>query len=86
MSRPSMYRRPNKPLTIPVRISRRNVIVGAVATTALTLPAYVGPKTHEVRIQNFAFVPERLLVRVGDKIRWLNEDHAPHTATADAFG
>ncbi len=29
-----------------------------------------------------AFVPERVEVRVGDVVRWTNEDLVPHTATA----
>lgn len=71
--------------------SRRNVMVGAVASaTALALTRTkvqaLEPKVHEVRIKTFTFVPERLEVSVGDVIRWTNEDLAPHTATADEFG
>ena len=71
--------------------SRRNVLVGAVASaTALaftrkSVPASE-PKVHDVQIKEFAFVPERLEVSVGEIIRWTNKDLAPHTATADEFG
>ena len=63
--------------------------MGAVAAAA-ALKATPGPaatpKIHEVRITRFKFVPERVEVRVGDTIRWINDDLAPHTATADEYG
>ncbi len=33
-------------------------------------------------IARLTFVPDRLRVRVGDRISWTNRDIAPHTATA----
>lgn len=36
-----------------------------------------------VTIQNFAFSPATLTVKVGDKVTWTNKDSAPHSATAD---
>ena len=71
--------------------SRRNVMVGAVASaTALTLGRAnvraAEPVVHDVRIKSFSFEPDRLQVSVGDTIRWINDDLAPHTATADEFG
>lgn len=36
-----------------------------------------------VTIQNFAFSPATLTVKVGDKVTWTNQDSAPHSATAD---
>ena len=71
--------------------TRRSVMVGAVASaTAFTLTrtkAHAAePRVHEVIIQSFAFVPERLEVSVGDIVRWTNNDLAPHTATAVEFG
>lgn len=72
-------------------ITRRSALVGAVASaTALTFgtasSAAAAPSLHEVRIKGFAFEPRRLQARIGDTIRWTNDDLAPHTATADAFG
>ncbi len=70
-------------------ITRRAVVSGAAATAvALTTgsPANALAHTHTVRIQSFAFVPARIEVRVGDTIKWINEDLAPHTATANEFG
>ena len=38
--------------------------------------------THQVVIRKFAFVPPALAIEPGDTVRWMNEDIAPHTATA----
>ena len=38
--------------------------------------------THEIEIAEFTYRPETLQVRRGDKIKWINKDLAPHTATA----
>ncbi|WP_299145110.1 plastocyanin/azurin family copper-binding protein [uncultured Tateyamaria sp.] len=69
--------------------TRRAVLTGAAAAAAASSAgiAYAAnPVTHVVRITSFVFVPERIEVQVGDTIRWVNDDLAPHTATADAFG
>ncbi|MBT8167496.1 MULTISPECIES: cupredoxin domain-containing protein [Roseobacteraceae] len=72
-------------------VTRRKAIAGAVASViALPLvpktPAAGQPTVHELKIQSFKFVPDRIRVRFGDVIKWTNEDLAPHTATADEFG
>ena len=72
-------------------MTRRGALVGAVATaTALTLARSVQadaePATHEVRIKDFKFCPEQIEIKTGDTIRWINDDLAPHTATASEFG
>ncbi|MDB5089945.1 MAG: hypothetical protein JWR09_3939 [Mucilaginibacter sp.] len=40
-----------------------------------------------VAIQNFAFVPSTVNIKVGNSVTWTNMDTAPHTATdlANAF-
>ena len=73
------------------RVTRRRAITGVVASAAALSIASkthaVGqPTIHEVRIQAFIFVPDYLQVKLGDVIKWTNEDLAPHTATADEFG
>jgi len=35
-----------------------------------------------VSIQNFAFVPDTVRIKVGQTITWTNKDTAPHTSTA----
>ncbi|MCZ4279916.1 cupredoxin domain-containing protein [Kiloniella laminariae] len=39
-------------------------------------------RVHSVEIRNLIFVPDSLEVSPGDKIRWINHDISPHTATA----
>ncbi|GGX54075.1 hypothetical protein GCM10007385_22840 [Tateyamaria omphalii] len=68
--------------------TRRAVLIGAAAAAAALKTGAAsasGPVTHIVRIKRFAFVPEQIKVNVGDTIQWINEDLAPHTATADDF-
>lgn len=37
---------------------------------------------NEIVIENFAFQPATLTVKVGTKVTWVNRDDEPHTATA----
>lgn len=41
------------------------------------------PRLHRVVIEDFAFRPQRLEVRSGDSVEWVNLDIAPHTASAE---
>ena len=71
------------------KITRRSVIAGTVAIAAVPFArtAQAEPTTfHEIEIRSFKFHPSVIQVRVGDTIRWTNNDLAPHTATADEFG
>jgi plastocyanin len=38
---------------------------------------------QEVMIENFAYSPATITIKVGDAITWHNMDSAPHSATAD---
>lgn len=38
--------------------------------------------SNEIVIENFAFAPSTLTVKVGAKVTWVNRDDEPHTATA----
>ena len=72
-----------------LRMTRRSIIAGTVALAAVPVPRptrAADGKTHEVEIRSFSFHPPLIQVRAGDKIRWVNTDLAPHTATADQFG
>ena len=40
------------------------------------------PDLHVITIEGLAFKPESLTVKQGDRIRWINKDLVPHTATA----
>lgn len=56
----------------------------SLALAGLVRPAIAHDDPHviEIRISGFEFVPEQVEVRVGDTVVWINEDLAPHTATA----
>lgn len=44
------------------------------------------PATHTVTIEGTRFIPEKLSVRAGDTIVWVNKDIIPHTATSKTGG
>ncbi len=41
-----------------------------------------GVTTVEVAIRDFAFVPNEITIRAGQRVRWTNEDLAAHTVTS----
>lgn len=43
------------------------------------------PKTVTVLIQNFAFNPAVLNIKIGDNVIWQNKDAVPHQIKADSF-
>jgi plastocyanin len=56
------------------------LIGGAVSATS----APPTSKVYTVAIDNMLFNPQKLTVRVGDRVVWVNKDPFPHTATAEA--
>lgn len=44
-----------------------------------------GGKTVDVSIQNFAFEPNSVSISVGDTVKWINLDSAPHTIKGADF-
>jgi len=36
----------------------------------------------EVKIDNFTFAPERIVVKAGTTVTWINEDDIPHTVAS----
>lgn len=79
-----------------MRWPSRNVTRRAAALAALALTVLAGACGSDsdgdpgaaaggdvLTIENFAFSPEPLAVPVGTVVRVVNEDDAPHTATAD---
>lgn len=41
-------------------------------------------KVYSVDISGFAFSPETLTIKVGDTVKWINQDSAKHTVTSDS--
>jgi plastocyanin len=74
--------------TIATRQVARIATVVVVCTIAATSAsgALAAPKTHTVTIEGTQFVPEKLTVRRGDRVVWINKDPFPHTATGRIRG
>ena len=53
------------------------VAVFAVATALPAASAHVAET--EVKIDNFAFAPQRVVVKAGTTVIWINDDDIPHT-------
>lgn len=53
----------------------------AVIVPGRALPAE--PATHTVIIENMRFTPDKLTIKRGERVVWVNKDLFPHTATAD---
>jgi plastocyanin len=46
-------------------------------------PSGEASKSEKVEIVEFTYQPDPVVVQVGGKVIWQNQDTAPHTATAD---
>jgi plastocyanin len=53
------------------------------ATASEPAPSGEAQKAEKVQIVEFSYEPDPVVVQVGGKVTWQNEDTAPHTATAD---
>jgi plastocyanin len=65
----------------------RNIYVAAalaVAVIAAALPVGALAADAEVKIDNFTFSPQRLTVKAGTTVTWINEDDIPHTVASKA--
>ncbi|HYC80700.1 MAG TPA: cupredoxin family copper-binding protein [Solirubrobacterales bacterium] len=56
---------------------------GGGSTESESAPSGEARKAEKVEILEFTYVPDPVVVQVGGKVTWQNEDTAPHTATAD---
>lgn len=55
----------------------------ADSTESEPAPSGRAAKSEKVQIVEFSYEPDPVVVQVGGKVIWQNEDTAPHTATAD---
>jgi len=53
------------------------------ATESEPAPSGEAAKSEKVDIVEFTYQPDPVVVQVGGKVTWQNQDTAPHTATAD---
>jgi plastocyanin len=49
-------------------------------------PSGDAARSEKVEIVDFAYDPDPVTIEEGGKVIWINEDSAPHTATADDGG
>ena len=56
---------------------------GSGSTESETAPSGEAARSEKVKIVEFAYQPDPVVVAAGGKVIWQNEDSAPHTATAD---
>jgi plastocyanin len=57
-------------------------LIGAFAVLLLGTAATAAPRTYTVVIDGMTFGPVPPVLRIGDKIIWVNRDIFEHTATA----
>jgi plastocyanin len=56
------------------------LIAGALALSLASVPSRA--ETIQIVINNLAFSPAEIAVKVGDTVEWVNKDIFDHTATA----
>jgi len=44
--------------------------------------AAAGSKVNKIEIKDFAFNPQKITVKSGEKITWINHDEEPHTVVS----
>jgi plastocyanin len=64
--------------------SLRPAILAGLLALAMVAPsaARAEPAAMEVKIDNFTFVPQRLTIKPGTTVTWINEDDIPHAVAA----
>jgi plastocyanin len=56
-------------------------LLGLLAGAAV-MAAPVGAQDTQVKIDNFTFVPQRVTIKPGTTITWVNDDDIPHAIAA----
>jgi amicyanin len=59
----------------------RKLALGAMAGLVFAVSAAQAANV-EVKIDNFVFNPQTIMVKAGDTVTWINHDDIPHTATS----
>ena len=62
--------------------ARALLFAAAVMAGGLLLPAAANAADAAVKIDNFTFGPQRLVVKAGTTVTWENVDDIPHTVVA----
>ena len=61
-----------------IRVARALAVAVFAAATALPA-ASAHAAGSEVKIDNFTFAPQRVVVKAGTTVIWINDDDIPHT-------
>jgi len=61
---------------------RGGLAAALLLALASALPEAAHAANLEVKIDNFTFGPQKLTVKVGDTVTWINEDDIPHTVVS----
>ncbi len=72
---------------IPLLIVSVVLIAGCTQNAGQTTTPTPSPgqhNTYNVAVQNFAFTPADLSIKVGDTVVWTNSDSASHTVVSDS--
>ncbi len=60
-------------------------LAAAVLAAAATLPAVAAQATDaQVQIDTFTFAPQRVAVKAGATVTWINDDDIPHTVASSS--
>jgi len=58
---------------------------GILVAAAISFPVFSAQAPdNKVEIDNFAFSPERITVKTGTTVTWLNADDTPHTVASSS--
>jgi plastocyanin len=69
---------PNKRIALLCSISFLNLAIFALAGEMKDVDA-TSTKQNKIEIKDFAFNPQTITVKSGEKITWINRDEEPHT-------
>jgi plastocyanin len=71
----------NKKMALLCAISFLNLSIFALANEMKEADS-TGNKQNKIEIKDFAFNPQTLTVKSGEKITWINRDEEPHTVVS----
>ena len=68
---------------MPMPVATSETTLAATSTPAPAGPLSPSGDDYQVEIEDFAFAPGSLTVKVGTTVTWTNKDDIGHTATSD---
>jgi plastocyanin len=69
--------------TFSSKVRIATALAVAVLSAASILPATPGQAADtELKIDNFTFAPQRITVKAGTTVTWINKDDIPHTVAS----